>query len=301
MKFTKIYPLGYTVPCIYGLVDPLDISHIRYIGIATSKGRPEVHLRVALRELEDGKHLGHRANWILKLVSEGRLYLIITVEQMIKGVSRKEICDAEIRHIAEKLALGHKLTNQTQGGDGVINPSEEIREKHRLHQLGKKHSVDTLERMSESQILFAKMNPEGLARRNAAVKEAWANKYLRQKQGQTLRKYNQEHPEKLAIQSIEMIERYENNPELREKQSLEMIERYKDPDQAIKTSDAMYAKKTGTVEYQIAKVKIRLIEHERVVVRNPNSIASTRSLKMIEHLTQRLIDLTAQQMKEAIV
>lgn len=184
---------------IYGLTDPLEPEEIRYIGKAEHWQRPCSHEKEVLRT----KDRTYKIYWILKLLSEGRTYDIITIEEFSSSVTRKELCDAERFYIAKYRAEGHRLTNGTEGGEGgkpcpeaIAKQAQSMRErwedpeyhargveaakktyqaytdeeKARFSWVGKSHKIQTLIKMGKSQReRFSK--PEQHAYHSASSKE----------------------------------------------------------------------------------------------------------------------------------
>ena len=111
------------LPMIYGLVDPLESEHVRYIGKTRVKERPRGHEKEAL--VVD--YYTHKIHWILSLLVEGRTYDVITIEQHLITISDEDLNLSEKSYIAKYRSEGHALTNSTDGGDGVINLSSESR------------------------------------------------------------------------------------------------------------------------------------------------------------------------------
>lgn len=104
------------VPFIYGLVDPLEPGHVRYVGMARVKAsRPYDHAKNARRSSTTNPHL---MNWVRKLQAEEREYTCIVLETLPCGVSRGLLGFVERCYIKSLIEIGHKLTNATQGGEG---------------------------------------------------------------------------------------------------------------------------------------------------------------------------------------
>lgn len=102
---------------IYGLVDPRT-RLVRYVGLA-SKGlkRARVHrvpARLAARS--------HKNSWIKALLAAGLDYEVVVLE-----ADPGDLQGAERFWIAYGRACGWPLTNMTDGGDGVLNPSADTR------------------------------------------------------------------------------------------------------------------------------------------------------------------------------
>lgn len=104
---------------IYVLFDPRDSEDIRYVGATQNpKKRLSVHL-------SDKKTFNHRANWIRSVLSDG-------VKPKMKVIEDAPDDDWQSREkywIKYYRNAGFNLTNQTDGGDGTLNPSEETRAK----------------------------------------------------------------------------------------------------------------------------------------------------------------------------
>lgn len=154
---------------IYSLNDP-DTLEVRYVGKSNNPWR-----RLP-GHLNDTKRT-HKVNWIKSLKAIDKKPTLLIIEQV--DIDQWE--EAEMRWIAHyRSIMGEKLTNTTDGGDGVKgpligakisaakmghpvseetrqklsiakrNPSEEIRKKLSLSHLGKKLSKETRERMSQA-------------------------------------------------------------------------------------------------------------------------------------------------------
>ena len=69
----------------------------------------------------------------------------------------------EIVRIAHYRGLGHPLTNQTDGGEGLVRPSKEIREKMAARQRGRKIPLEIRLKMSEAHKRLPPRSPEWCA------------------------------------------------------------------------------------------------------------------------------------------
>jgi len=111
-------------PCIYALIDPLYPNQIRYIGKTIKKGRLRAHEKEAKLCIE--RH-SHKLNWIRSLLRQNRTYIIQILQEFPLDISKEDLFNAEIYHIAKVKLEGHNLTNSTSGGEGgFVGPFSEI-------------------------------------------------------------------------------------------------------------------------------------------------------------------------------
>jgi len=98
---------------IYGLVDP-DTKEIRYVG-KSSYGlkRPKEHFKPS----NYLKQKNHKAHWIKKLISEGKLPEIIVLKT---AETEERLNQLEIETIKYYRDAGNALTNGTDGGEGSL-------------------------------------------------------------------------------------------------------------------------------------------------------------------------------------
>lgn len=105
---------------IYGLFDPRTEA-CRYIGRSSSGlHRPRQHTNRARRESS------HKSRWICQLLDMG---LAPVVRVLQECSSPEELSPAEVLWITKARSLGWPLTNLTDGGEGLLNPSAETRRK----------------------------------------------------------------------------------------------------------------------------------------------------------------------------
>jgi hypothetical protein len=110
---------------IYGLVDPRD-GQLRYIGkSAFGMERPRA------------KHATYCRCWEKQLENLGMTKKIVVIQDLGDECDLKFLSDVEIFWIAYFRKMGARLTNMTDGGDGISNMSREIREKISLSKRGK--------------------------------------------------------------------------------------------------------------------------------------------------------------------
>lgn len=118
---------------IYALCDP-ETNLIRYIGKSI---RPRERLQ---NHINEPKSNCHRSHWIQSLKSRG-LRPWLTILEEIDGEWPWQ--ESERFWISYGRHHGWPLTNNTDGGDGVVNLPPEIRAKMRLTWLGRKHTPET--------------------------------------------------------------------------------------------------------------------------------------------------------------
>lgn len=104
---------------IYGLCDPYDME-LRYIGKAKDPVR-RYYLHLCDSQL---RRKSHRNNWIKWLLNSGEKPVLVTLDTGVRG---EEWQDRERFWIRFAKGAGCCLTNATDGGDGLSNPSAETR------------------------------------------------------------------------------------------------------------------------------------------------------------------------------
>lgn len=281
------------LPMIYGLVDPLEPDHVRYVGKTKAPTRPRGHQYEAL----SADYHTHKIHWILKLLSEGRTYDIITIKQHPSDVSDDDLNTSEIFYIAKYRSEGHRLTNATDGGDGVVNLSPESRS--RISEWNKKRWEDKeFREMMSSNTVSQWEDPIyrafHLKRMNEEIKRRWEDPEYRTMmvKAQT----DQWTDEQKSEHSKEMIELWADPTwaeERCEAYRQGQIERYKDPDASVKQSKSMQKNNTSPLVVQIYDTEVRIQVHTKFIRKDSNKGTSQydRSLKMVEHLNERLISL----------
>ena len=151
---------------IYGLCDPRT-GELRYVGKTsrTLKDRMKGHL------CDAKKGTAHRNRWIAALLRQGVKPEMFEIE-IVDG----DGCEAERHHIAAFRALGCRLTNLTDGGEGApgLVPTHETRAK--VSAAKKTNWADPEFRAKQSaSIMSAYANPEFRAKLSAATKAYFSN------------------------------------------------------------------------------------------------------------------------------
>lgn len=177
-------------PFVYGLCDPVEPGHVRYVGMAPSNPtRPYQHAKRARKDLADDSYLMH---WIRKIQAEGREPSVMILEQLNEGIGRKFLGFVETCYIRSLREIGHRLTNENDGGWGGSNGphtsetiakmkagwTPEVRAKvgeaSRERLLGKSRSMESREKQSKT-ITGRRFSVEHRANISAARKALWDN------------------------------------------------------------------------------------------------------------------------------
>lgn len=126
---------------IYALVCPLSDT-VRYVGKSI---HPEKRYYQHLWD----KSKSHKTNWIKSLAESGLTPKLLILEEVMGS----NWVEAEQRWIQHYKALGIKLTNLTEGGEGApgVEVGEETREKLRQLHRGKPKSPEHVKKVSEAQ------------------------------------------------------------------------------------------------------------------------------------------------------
>lgn len=116
----------------------------------------------------------HHKNIVAKYGKENIVVLVFYC------YSERQALKDEIQMIAQLRREGHVLTNKTDGGDGVSNPTNEVRIKIGSGQRGKKRSADHCEKLSKARAgqVFHDGYSETMA---AAMKKRYENPVEREK------------------------------------------------------------------------------------------------------------------------
>jgi hypothetical protein len=109
------------MPYIYALCDP-DTEEVRYVGKAN-----EVRIRYSAHLLVKGRPNHHRIHWIQSLLRQGKSPVL----QILEEVTEDTWVERERWWISEMKRQGVRLTNLTDGGEGLTGfvPTEEQRRK----------------------------------------------------------------------------------------------------------------------------------------------------------------------------
>lgn len=120
---------------IYALIDP-NTDEIRYIGKTEQKVayRRQQHLRCA--QVSDKNT--HLLNWLRQLLDDGLIPEFCILEEVEQAQDWQE---RERYWIAHGLDRGWPLTNMTEGGEGIVSPSDELCRQRSRWMTGKRNAI----------------------------------------------------------------------------------------------------------------------------------------------------------------
>lgn len=186
---------------IYALLCPK--GEIRYIGKTTD---PKIRLSKHISAARSGETNHHTANWIRSLLASGEKPEIEVVLEIPEGEPWQPY---EIRMIAEFRAQGHRLTNSTDGGDGLAGIDIEALRKRTQAAKLTRSTPEYKERVSKI-MREVRSSPEFREALSKRLKETWSNKETREKYLKGIRS-----PQALANRSEAGLRRY-SDPKQRE-------------------------------------------------------------------------------------
>lgn len=162
---------------VYALAHP-ETGEIRYVGktIAVPRDRLKTHMRAAYGRMAHTR----LSRWLRTLPSEPQL---LTLEEC----SEADAGTAERRWISELREQGARLTNLTDGGEGIpgFRLSREHREKIAAAATGRRHTPETKAKISATKLAQSpgrtlRYRPIGAAGRNREaserMKRMWAER-----------------------------------------------------------------------------------------------------------------------------
>lgn len=121
---------------IYGLACP-DSGQIRYIGKSI---RPEERLMNHMNEVSNC----HRSHWLQSLKAAGKRPCLVILQVLADDENWQEWEKSWIKY---GRLVGWKLTNNTDGGDGVCGLPAETRARMAAVWLGRKHKPETIAKL----------------------------------------------------------------------------------------------------------------------------------------------------------
>ena len=110
---------------LYTLTDPRSPSEIRYVGITRqpSQKRLNGHVCGAKKGLNT-----YRDRWLRTLLHDR----VVPALRVVAVLEQDDLASAEVRYIRALRAVGARLTNTTDGGDGALNVPPEVKAKRSL-------------------------------------------------------------------------------------------------------------------------------------------------------------------------
>lgn len=127
---------------VYTLSSSASPDEIRYVGLTTN---PASRLRGHNKCANKKSLKSHKANWIRSVKADGH---VVQMNIIHSGMTEEEAKAKEVEIIARMRADGVRLTNSTDGGDGVRGYvfTDEAREKIRLAGIGRTQKPESIER-----------------------------------------------------------------------------------------------------------------------------------------------------------
>lgn len=126
---------GCRVTAIYALADP-DTDEVRYIG--KTVGNPHDRIKVHVFQAKRATRPTHKEAWIKGLLAQDRRPVAYTLELVWPG---NDWATREMHWINFARKMGYRLTNLTEGGDGLRGYiyDDDLRDKKRQQMLGNQH------------------------------------------------------------------------------------------------------------------------------------------------------------------
>lgn len=157
---------------IYGLIDPNEVEHIRYVGTTIDiDARFRSHIKRPFVRDSAGRFMEkhtHKNAWVRKLAKEGRVPELLLIEFVPENVRR----DKEHEWIILLKADGHKLTNATDGREGPERRIQPLDERERRARKLKEFKNRPEEKARQAELTRVQMqNP---VRRKQSSKNAFA-------------------------------------------------------------------------------------------------------------------------------
>lgn len=150
---------------IYGLTDPRT-GEVRYVGkSATGMKRPKLHGKPSCLAKDET----HKANWIRSLLAQG-IHYVVEVLQYVG--SREELNSAERYWIREARNAGWKLTNHTDGGDGLSGATFSAEHRANISKANRGRKL-TAEQKARCSVAARRRDPATGAARVHAASLAW--------------------------------------------------------------------------------------------------------------------------------
>lgn len=255
---------------VYALIDP-DTDEVRYVGKThrTIKIRFKEHINQA-KTMDDNvvkKYNRYCVNWIHSLLKQDKEPKIQILQQ---GDSSEDWAAAECHWIAYYRKISEKLTNLTEGGDGM--PGYEFSDAQRAKRSATAKIVQNRPEVKEKRSKSIKetfATPESIAKRTQISKELWKDPEYAKKTLEALRagcRTEQARKNKSIAQTI-----VHSKCEVIEKQKATYASRYDEKRKAEKSAQQSkpetIAKKSAAMKAAHARkkaLKLAVLEQEKL-------------------------------------
>lgn len=221
-------------PFVYGLVDPLEPDHIRYVGLARIPSRPFDHARAARRQ---ATRSSYKINWIRKLQADGREPTVLVLEELPESVSTFLIGFVESSYIKSLRQIGHHLTNLTDGGEGLINPAQEVRDRISASQTKAMSSPEIRKQISDKQKIRLASRPDLLQSASISARAQRHTLEAKQAIGEKSKELWSD-PEWHDTHAAKIKTTW-SNPDIRAKQSERIKASWSNPERRLKQKEAL--------------------------------------------------------------
>lgn len=206
---------------VYCLVDSREPEQIRYIGITV---QPRVRLGCHLSKCTNEGW--HKSNWIRGVLNEGASILLGVIAS---GLDHGDATALEVQLIAQHRRVGDKLTNLTDGGDGVTGAkqSDEAKAKKSASLKGRVRSAAHCEAIAAGN-RGNRASDRARANMSAAHLKRYEDPAQRRQQAEVTRRRFENPDERIRYREMTLA-RYAD-PAEREAQSKRMKEMRRDPE-----------------------------------------------------------------------
>ena len=151
---------------IYTMADPFTPDNVRYVGKTTQT----LQSRLAKHCYDKTKN--HKKSWIAFLAKSGRKPIITEIEAIVSS-DQHAASDAEKKWIAHYRAMGCKLVNLTDGGEGIYGYKHTAAAIAKISSAGKNHMTPEL----KAKLLAANSgrhpSPETIFKLSYSNKKRW--------------------------------------------------------------------------------------------------------------------------------
>ena len=294
---------------LYALSDDLEPENYRYIGITKNPHqRLQKHLLEVKRDLKT-----YKTDWIRKTITNGSNLKMTIIEAHTDSDQAKQ---RERELIALYKERGYRLTNATEGGDGISNPYMEIRKKIGDGNRGKVMSPEARLKIGLASI-GRKRTPEanariGLAHRGKTISLEARKKMSEAHKGKSLSEEHKRHirearenmspemKEKIRLKQVEALKNRVITQETREKMRQARLGRKFSEETRTKLSRAKQGRKLSEeTRKKMSEVQRKIQSPERSLRISSKLKGQKRSSEFCQRMSQARrgkikVDLTGQ-------